>query len=189
MSTSSLCVIVTVLVLKLHHPGPQPHRVPRWIRIVFLGFLSNLVKCKCGKRRRKHRKDRAGLSLTDSLSNIDYTETSSIFTNNHGNSYQGRKFKYSEEIQNKRAENKMDFDMQERHESESNIDDLMCHLGHMVSQSDKTEVELEAIDEWRQVARVADRVAFVVFLFITLFSASVVLVVIPCFVYDEKGGI
>lgn len=189
MSTSSLCVFVTVFILKLHHPGPRPHRVPRWIRIVFLGFLSSLVKCKCSRKGNRS-KDGEDFMLSKSFSNQELGETSSIFINNHGSLQSERNKKYTENRPKRRVVvNGPESSPQERRDSYSNIDELLCQLGYMVARTNKTEVELETIEDWKEVAHVADRVAFLIFLLITLFSASVVLIAIPYFVHDKHEGL
>lgn len=128
--------------------------------------------------------------MSESFPNQELGETSSIFINNHGNLQSERNLKYSENRPKRRiVVNVPELPLQERRESYSNIDELMCQLGYMVAQTNKTEVELETIEEWKEVAHVADRVAFLIFLLITLFSASVVLIAIPYFVYDEHDGL
>lgn len=127
--------------------------------------------------------------LSESFPNQELGETSSIFINNHGNLQSERNLIYSENRPKRIVVNVPELPLQERRESYSNIDELMCQLGYMVAQTNKTEVELETIEEWKEVAHVADRVAFLIFLLITLFSASVVLIAIPYFVYDEHDGL
>lgn len=128
--------------------------------------------------------------LSESFSNQELGETSSIFINNHGSIQSERNFKYSENRPKRRVlVNGPESSLQERRNSYSNIDELMCQLGYMAAQTNKTEVELETIEEWKEVAHVADRVALLIFLLITLFSAFVVLIAIPYFVYDKHDGL
>jgi hypothetical protein len=47
MAVASVSVILTVLVMKLHHCAPQQKRVPKWVRIVVLRILAKLVRCDC----------------------------------------------------------------------------------------------------------------------------------------------
>ncbi|KAL8587493.1 hypothetical protein ACOMHN_000899 [Nucella lapillus] len=47
MSLSSLSVIVTVLVEKLHFCVPDQQPLPKWAKILILGFFARLVGCSC----------------------------------------------------------------------------------------------------------------------------------------------
>ncbi|KAJ8304992.1 hypothetical protein KUTeg_018575 [Tegillarca granosa] len=47
MAVASVSVILTVLVLKLHHCSPHQLRVPYWVRVLVLGVLARFVRCQC----------------------------------------------------------------------------------------------------------------------------------------------
>ncbi|KAK3098547.1 hypothetical protein FSP39_020530 [Pinctada imbricata] len=47
MASASVSVVLTVLVLKLHHCSPKQTRVPGIIRVAVLGILAKLVRCSC----------------------------------------------------------------------------------------------------------------------------------------------
>lgn len=188
MSTSSLSVIVTVFVLKLHHPGPRPQKVPRWIRILVLGFLSAIVKCTCGGKKKSSKQNQI---LSSSFSIQDLTDSSSLFLSNHKNVQAEKMKKLADDMmkhieEDDLIENDSPIKTQEQL---SNIDAIMYHLSLIVSQSNKADTEFEIIDEWKEVAHVADRVAFLVFFLVTLSAATVILVIVPSFVYVEKEGL
>ncbi|XP_060601913.1 neuronal acetylcholine receptor subunit alpha-3-like [Ruditapes philippinarum] len=47
MAVASVSVILTVVVLKLHHCSPNQKKIPRWVRHIVLGYLAKLVRCEC----------------------------------------------------------------------------------------------------------------------------------------------
>ncbi|KAL4227437.1 acetylcholine-gated cation-selective channel [Mactra antiquata] len=47
MAVASVSVILTVVVLKLHHCSPHQKKIPRWVRHFVLGHLARLVRCSC----------------------------------------------------------------------------------------------------------------------------------------------
>ena len=53
MAVTSVSVILTVFVLKLHHCGPHQTEVPPWIRRWILTYLARAIKCQCTSTRNK----------------------------------------------------------------------------------------------------------------------------------------
>ena len=53
MAVTSVSVILTVFVLKLHHCGPHQAEVPPWIRKWILDYLARAVRCQCALNSRK----------------------------------------------------------------------------------------------------------------------------------------
>ena len=51
MAVTSVSVILTVFVLKLHHCGPHQTEVPPWIRKWILTHLARAIKCQCSGKR------------------------------------------------------------------------------------------------------------------------------------------
>ena len=47
MAVASVSVILTVVVLKLHHCSPNQKKIPKWVRHIVLGYLAKLVRCEC----------------------------------------------------------------------------------------------------------------------------------------------
>ena len=47
MAVASVSVILTVVVLKLHHCSPNQQRIPGWVRHLILGHLAKIVRCGC----------------------------------------------------------------------------------------------------------------------------------------------
>ncbi len=56
MALTSISVILTVCVLKLHHCGPYQLEVPPWMRWLVLKCLARFVRCACLKSFSKRRK-------------------------------------------------------------------------------------------------------------------------------------
>lgn len=47
MAVASVSVILTVVVLKLHHCSPNQKKIPPWVRHYVLGYLARIVRCSC----------------------------------------------------------------------------------------------------------------------------------------------
>lgn len=47
MAVASVSVILTVVVLKLHHCSPNQKKIPRWVRHYLLGYTARIVRCSC----------------------------------------------------------------------------------------------------------------------------------------------
>lgn len=59
------------------------------------------------------------------------------------------------------------------------IEEIVCHLRALVNKQDNVERREDIINEWRQVALVIDQLLFWIFLFVTVFYSTVLLVIIP----------
>ena len=71
----------------------------------------------------------------------------------------------------------------------SAIESILGYIKSIVVRNEDGDEEEEVIDEWKQVALVVDRLLFWIFLFITLFSTIVILVIVPSTSYSLSGGI
>ncbi|KAK3097926.1 hypothetical protein FSP39_014575 [Pinctada imbricata] len=71
----------------------------------------------------------------------------------------------------------------------STLDTILKYIKTIVTKHEEDEEEEEIVDEWKQVSLVVDRLLFWIFLFITLFSTIIILVVVPSFSYSMTGGI
>lgn len=64
MAVTSISVILTVCVLKLHHCGPHQLPVPGWMKCLVLGFLASLVRCQCTPSKKHSNKYKGDNGLT-----------------------------------------------------------------------------------------------------------------------------
>lgn len=73
MAVTSVSVILTVFVLKLHHCGPRQSEVPSWVRCFVLGFLARAVHCPpgFGARRPAKRRERGLRKVSEKLPTMD----------------------------------------------------------------------------------------------------------------------
>ena len=57
MSVTAISVVMTVFVLKIHHVGPHPRRVPAWVRRWIIKGAGQLLRCEfnCGKMSKRDR--------------------------------------------------------------------------------------------------------------------------------------
>ena len=213
MAVASVSVILTVLVMKLHHCAPQQKRVPKWIRIVVLGILAKLVRCDCtsGVRTlkvefeiKKHKsmlrdkmKERQKDTTTKLFSNIeikeDIDESDATLSDNDvtGNTPKtGSGHNYFTDVQKS-------LNVPEQSSSNDNSDsiiqkttsEILKYLKYLVAKSDDTDAEEDIISEWKQVALVVDRLMFWTFLLITIVSTLVILVFVPVSAYDTSSGL
>ena len=76
-----------------------------------------------------------------------------------------------------------------RDKSNATMEEILKYLKLMVVKSDEQDAEDEIVDEWKQIALVIDRLFFWTFLFITILSSIVILVVVPSFKHYEEDGL
>lgn len=89
MAVASVSVILTVLVLKLHHCAPNQKHVPSWVRHYVLGFLARLVRCSCVSAKvqyinaRKNRKRTNDSEFADTEASTKLINDIESLTRNH----------------------------------------------------------------------------------------------------------
>lgn len=207
MAVASVAVILTVLVMKLHHCSPKQKRVPKWVRIVVLGILAKIVRCNCVtgvrsiKREYQIRKQKLYLKQheqqhaarckllrdnetkevrisNETLSDNEVSEDSPF----HGYSYSTDVRKSVGSAHNSST----------GHESNSvlynTVSEILKYLKYLVIKSDDNDAEDDIISEWKQVALVVDRLLFWSFLLITMVSTLVILVLVPVAAHSEIKG-
>ena len=89
MAVTSVSVILTVFVLKLHHCAPNQKRVPSWVRHYVLGFLARIVRCSCVSAKvqyiqaRKTRKRTSDNGFNDTEASTKLINDVESLTRNH----------------------------------------------------------------------------------------------------------
>lgn len=209
MAVASVSVILTVVVLKLHHCAPNQKKIPRWVRRFILGYLARIVRCSCVpspsclQRKRSPRMTDTGsydprdiqsqlLKEMESFSKkANGTNSTSRVQNSMKTAMNGSKVnlelkQYSLSEQSSLAPD--DLISYRRDYSERTMDDILKYLKILVVKSDAEDAETEVVDEWKQVALVVDRLFFWLFLFATVVSSVVILVIVPSFKHIEGEG-
>ncbi|CAG2232960.1 CHRNN [Mytilus edulis] len=213
MALASVAVILTVLVMKLHHCSPQQKRVPKWVRIIVLGILAKIVRCNCitgiksFQREVQIKKQKA--SLRHQIEDRDFETSTKLFTDIdtkqvvHGSNETLSDHELSDHTPI--TGNGLDYFSDVRKSvnlsepgSSSEPKDTILHkttseilkyMKYLVSKSDDNDVEEDIVSEWKQVALVVDRLLFWTFLLITIFSTLIILVFVPLSAYTEFSGL
>ena len=219
MAVASVSVILTVLVLKLHHCAPNQKRVPSWVRHYVLGFLARFVRCSCVSARiqyihaRKVRKKTKDNGVADSEASTKLLNEVESLTRNHlkidtiSGSFKNN-YNRTSSIINNVSDSKINLNFKDgtlsnrsscadvdshvttNRENGSNVmGEILKYLKFMMQKSDAEDDETDIVDEWKQVALVVDRLFFWLFLLLTIFSTLVLLVVVPAFKYITDEGI
>ena len=191
MAVTSISVILTVFVLKIHHGAPNQREVPRWIRFLVLKVLARLVGCQClpthKKRPRKAKpkltkKEKTQqeqaevcLRLVSDMNTFNHTEMDRrpsrhghVTAHAHGGGVVSPEF-----IPDSRP------DINAEPARSKTLDEILKYLKIMVAKRDDDDSETEVMNEWRHVAQVVDRFLFWLFLLTTLFSTLIIMVFIP----------
>ena len=219
MAVASVSVILTVLVLKLHHCAPNQKHIPSWVRHYVLGFLARLVRCSCVSAKvqyihaRRSRKKPNDSGFADSEVNTKLLNEVESLTRNHlkidtiSGSFK-RNCNHTSSMINDIRGSKLNLDIRDRSVSNrssfaeedlnlntkrdtrtSAMDEILKYLKFMVAKTDAEDAETDIVDEWKQVALVVDRLFFWLFLLITIFSTIILLVIVPAFKYITDEGI
>lgn len=219
MAVASVSVILTVVVLKLHHCSPHQKKIPRWVRHFVLGHLAKIVRCSCIKpcknlsRKSSTYESEVGMKelqtkLLRQMENITLKNGSSglnIETSSRNNvNANARNLASMNEMNNSKANldlrefsisNRSSMNEEEaittarRDRSLTTMEDILKYLKVLVIKSDAEDAENEVVDEWKQVALIVDRLFFWLFLLITILSSVVILVIVPSFKYVADDGI
>lgn len=213
MAVASVSVILTVLVMKLHHCAPQQKRVPKWVRIVVLGILAKIVRCNCvsgvrslkgefeirkqkstlrdkmkGRQKDTTTKLFSNIEIRDDMEDSDATLSDNDVTGNTPKTGSGNN--YFTDVQKS-------LNLPEQSSSNDNSDsivkkttaEILKYLKYLVAKSDDTDAEDDIVSEWKQVALVVDRLMFWTFLLITILSTLVILVFVPVSAYGNFSGL
>ena len=214
MAVTSISVILTVCVLKLHHCGPHQSEVPRWMRTVVLGFIAGLVRCRClsdtskKKRRRTTPKETMGVKESSDvclrlMSELNHSRKSPItdIRHNHtannvgttncitsGNASRttfSNKHMPTTHLGKPEQQYSRDLYGVELQRLQT-LQEILKYLKFMVSKRDEDDRENDIVNEWRQVAQVMDRFLFWFFFLLTGIATLVIMVLVPMMRYMKE---
>ena len=197
MAVTSVSVILTVFVLKLHHCGPHQAEVPTWVRLLVLKYLARFVRCQCLPARKRTSKSRLHKDERQKGVRNSPSENAEIClrlvneVNQLNRSPMFGSFRRQEPARTLDREDDSVEQLNPPPLSMSSIgaefkrlalmEEILKYLRVIVAKRDDDDSENEVVSEWRQVAQVMDRVLFYLFLFVTGTATVVVLVFIPVF--------
>lgn len=195
MAVTSVSVILTVCVLKLHHCGPHQKEVPPWIRFVVLKVMGQAFNCQCRNlaprriRKPNKMKDKHRKKIKHENAEVCLRLVHECNINKHSPVAEFRMNSTSKPINRQDSLNDLsaNTNVDERPEFKrlSAMEEILKYLKVMVAKRDEDDMENEIVNEWRQVAAVMDRVLFWMFLITTTVATIVMMVLIPLLrVYD-----
>ena len=193
MSLASVSVIATVFVLKLHHCPPHQVKVPNWIRILVLKYLSKVVCCtRFSDEKSNHNQpiviSAASADADDALKReSSEKDAAGVISQQNGTGIISRQNHHTNDI---KADDSLNVEFRVTctnssdvhvhiYERNGALEDLVMYLRMLVDKTRREVSEVELHDEWQQVALVIDRLMFWMFLIITLMFTMIVLVLIP----------
>lgn len=213
MAVTSISVILTVCVLKLHHCGPHQAEVPRWLRFLMLKVVARIVRCQCtplpssrnrrsGKNTKKasklpHENAEICLRLVNEC-NLNKHSPVAEFRTGTGNNKgpPGVRINGQDATSHHGGRNTggmattttttTSMDVTADIKRLTVMEEILKYLKIMVAKRDEDDTESEIINEWRHVAQVMDRFLFWLFLFTTVVATIVMMVIIPLLRYQEQ---
>ena len=192
MAVTSISVILTVFVLKLHHCGPHQAEVPRWMRYLVLKVLARIVRCQCSgledkkNKNRRNRKKKNNKLPPNENAEVCLRLVNEVNMNKHS---PVAEFRSNTANRNGRQDTSptgmnttsLTFDPSVDLKRLTVMEEILKYLKIMVAKRDEDDSENEVINEWRQVAAVMDRFFFWFFLLTTMAATLVMMVFIPLF--------
>ena len=192
---TSVSVIMTVFVLSLHHRGPNNTPVPNWLRRLLLrrrvsrglcfskhgtdaryvdGFLSDGHSNYIKNVSLRLTIENLAQELKDELDNCSgecgaCEPLASTAVGFEGQYHEVPQAEYSRHPPG----------LYGKHQCTKTNEEILNALKKIIERYERDDSEEEVMHEWRQVALAVDRVLFWIFLFGTLASTLVVLVVAP----------
>lgn len=183
---------MTVFVLNLHHRGPSRNAVPAWIRGILLGPIQSIL---CVGKNDRIPTGRQGsrflrtMSLRATLENIaqelqneaqlkngvmaDTIVTDGQGTTLHNETRCDVRLLPNDNHQRPRR------GIQVKNLHTKSHEEIVRNLQSILDKHEKEDRDYEIIQEWRKVAQVVDRILFWIFLFGTLSSTLIILVITP----------
>ena len=186
MAVTSISVILTVFVLKLHHGKPHQREIPRWVRVLVLKYIARFVNSSCVSASNYDHQDkrlRSGKN-TKKLAN-ENTDICLRLINDgiHLNSF--RRTHMNHGRPNSLIQTDSLLDVSNLDSSEQRrlgiLDEILKYLKILVARRDEDDRESDILKEWQQVAVVMDRFLFFCFLTIILLTTCVNLIIYPVF--------
>uniref|UniRef100_X2B6Z0 Neurotransmitter-gated ion-channel ligand-binding domain-containing protein n=1 Tax=Capitella teleta TaxID=283909 RepID=X2B6Z0_CAPTE len=183
MAMTSISVILTVGVLKLHHCSPHQTKVPNWIRTCVLKGLGRLVRCRCIRVKHNHKKNKYP-KIRGNFDNADVClrlvnegingRMSPLFRSSCDHDSRARDQDITEE-----GSLRLQSELAKEYKELSLLKEILRYIQILVSKKDEEEEEVEVMNEWREVAQVIDRFLFLLFLTVTMSTTLVLVVFIP----------
>lgn len=189
MALTSISVILTVFVLKLHHCEPHQRALPTWVRCCVIEKLGAVVKCEYQVKRKKRRKNNRKNGGTHSaevnvrlMNEVHHHHSDVISNSNMANhemvtSSTTRTFDttMTSPLSDHPALNECVVNMRRLRV----LEDILRQLKIMVDKREEDDMEDDVMNEWRQVAQIVDRTLFIFFLSCTIFTTLILMVIIP----------
>lgn len=203
MALTSISVILTVCILKLHHGSPQQKEVPRWLHNFIFNGLNRLVHCRCTrvKRKRSRRQDRgkytskllsenteACLRLVNEPSKRAHSPVAEFRHHGHNNAFTEQI--HMNDLNHSNSNNSTDTGtIHQDIKRLSVMEEILHYLKLIVARRDFDDDEHDVMSEWQAVAAVCDRFLFWLFLTKTIVITLLLMVIIPSLrysFYDEN---
>lgn len=202
MAMSSVSVVLSVMVMKLHHCVPNQREVPPWVRRFVLKGLSSFLRCRCKPVCRFSRRRRVNMKPSAAAAErlADPTEMCTKLMNEVSVSTNPKPYRREigmlsdirTEFSSTRAQNPFagdnGSDLPEHDRRSFFSEEALKYLRLLVAKSDEEDNQTAIMDEWKQVALVIDKLLFWTFLFITISTVVGILVIVPLLVTDDDGG-
>ena len=204
MATTSVSIILTVWILKLHHPGPHQREMPAWLRSLILRHLARLVRFRCTvgcndmRRRKKRHAESGGAGPTCvNHSGGDTTEACLRLINDMNKHSPVAELRAVGLIRRSGVATMPGFSNGPAGRSSAGDDDtrrtivmeeILKNLKMLVQKKDANEQQAVVVNEWQEAASVMDRLLFAIFLTISLCSLLTLIVFIPYFRYVKENS-
>ncbi|XP_062608981.1 neuronal acetylcholine receptor subunit alpha-10-like [Saccostrea cucullata] len=194
MSLTSVSVIMTVFVLNLHHRGPNRHPVPVWLRNFLLGPVHDMLCMRKSNglpsinQEQNHRILRT-MSLRATLENIAQElqneaqlenggMADTIITDGQGTTLHND-VRCDVRLLPNETHQRPKRGIQVKNLHTKSHEEIIKNLQIILDKHEKEDRDFQVIQEWRKVAQVVDRILFWIFLFGTLCSTIIILVITP----------
>lgn len=183
MAVTSLSIILTVIVLNLHHARPHQRVLPNWVRYLVLHVIARIVRCKCGPKMNRQRQKQEANST-------DQKETSLRLANDVTRHSPVTELRASRLL--RRADQSNDYCVYPESGSDSRrqalMEDMLRCIKKMVARRDQEDQDEATVTEWQDVAAVFDRLLFIFCLIVTVLTTLILILIIPYSQYKRRGG-
>ena len=196
MAVTSISVILTVCVLKLHHGGPNRKRVPDLLRIVVFDIMDPLLHLRRPRIRTKlfrgREPRRTPSKLTTDNAEVCLRLVSEAaarrhspvaeFRNTNGKVFGSDQFGLGD------FDTSSGIDTSGLHQDISRLtvmEEILRHLRILVDKREEEDADNEMANEWKHVASIIDRFLFVLSMVTTLVVTLVLIIIIPATRYYE----
>lgn len=173
MAMTATSIVVSVLVLQLHHHDPSTP-VPRPLRRIFLDFGRRLCILNSGQQHRKRKKKSLPVAQNLSFDDLDSTQLDQLDDEEEG--HQSRRREESNGVKGQR--NLLPVDVSSIALSSSTVssilEEILANFRVLTDRLRDATLREEVKDDWKMVAKVFDRVMLIIFLVaITLLTFSI----------------